>query len=304
MKRISIGSWAYSIGPYASHPVDWQTVTRTLKEYGFDGVELGGFPPHPNPDDLKTKDSRKKVGDALKQLGLSFSGLAANLWAEKLINTDNTGHYFQTFVQNCDFCNDLGIKTIRVDSVQPPTVFEQVDYDTGMKRVTDTWKRCAKTAAERGLAVSWEFEPGFAFNKPSQVLQVLEKVNEPNFGVMYDTCHGQMVAVVGARHGAKKETLPGGQREFIRKLDGKINHIHLIDSDNTCHKDANGNDETSTHAPFGDGVINFDEVIPALNKAARLTEDWWTIDLCFWPDAWPVTKRCKAAIDELNRKYG
>jgi hypothetical protein len=32
--------------------------------------------------------------------------------------------------------------------------------------------------------------------------------------------------------------------------------------------------------------------------------DWWTIDLCFWPDAWPVTEKCKKAVDELNRKYG
>jgi hypothetical protein len=32
--------------------------------------------------------------------------------------------------------------------------------------------------------------------------------------------------------------------------------------------------------------------------------NWWTIDLCFWPDAWDVTKRCKEGIDELNKKYG
>ena len=57
-------------------------------------------------------------------------------------------------------------------------------------------------AAERGLYVTWEVEPGFAFNKPSDVLRVLDAIPDDNFGVMYDTCHGQMVAVVGARqHG-------------------------------------------------------------------------------------------------------
>ena len=45
---------------------------------------------------------------------------------------------------------------------------------------------------------------------------------------------------------------------LIERLSGRINHIHLIDSDNTCHKDAAGNDETSTHAPFGDGVVDFE----------------------------------------------
>jgi sugar phosphate isomerase/epimerase len=87
-------------------------------------------------------------------------------------------------------------------------------------------------------------------------------------------------------------------------LDGRINHIHLIDSDNTCHKDAQGNDETSSHPPFGAGVLNFDEIMPALVKAARCPHDWWTIDLCFYPDAWTATATCKAALDELIRKYG
>jgi hypothetical protein len=32
--------------------------------------------------------------------------------------------------------------------------------------------------------------------------------------------------------------------------------------------------------------------------------DWWTIDLCFWPDAWPGTAEAKKACDLLNRKYG
>ena len=109
---------------------------------------------------------------------------------------------------------------------------------------------------------------------------------------MYDTCHGQMIAVVGARQEGAREVLPGGQLELIERLSGRINHIHLIDSDNTCHKDADGNDETSAHPPFGDGVIDFDAIVPRLAKE-KLPHDWWTIDLCFYPDAWAVTARCK-----------
>ena len=51
-KEISIGSWAYTIGPYAKSPVDFETVCDKLEELGFNGVELGSFKPHPNPDDL------------------------------------------------------------------------------------------------------------------------------------------------------------------------------------------------------------------------------------------------------------
>ncbi len=304
MKKISIGTWAYSIGPYADNPIPWVEVITTLKKLGFDGVELGSFGVHPNPENLPTKESRQECRKQLEDLGLGWSGIAANLWGEKLINTADTTDYINCFKKNLDFCEDLGIKGIRVDTVQPPTIFSEVDPQTAQKRVVDTWKICVKEAADRGIYVTWEFEPGFAFNKPSDVLRILDAIPDDNFGVQYDTCHGQMVAVNGARQPGQKETLKGGQLEFIGKLDGRINHIHLIDSDNTCHKDAEGNDETSAHAPFGDGVINFDEVVPALNKAARCKHDWWTIDLCFWPDAWAVTERCKKAIDKLNEKYG
>lgn len=303
MKRLSIGSWAYSIGPYANNPVDWDTVCKTVKEYKFQGVELGGFKPHPNPDDLADKESRQGLVEKMKNNGLAFSGLAANLWGEKLINTDDTTKYYQEFVKNCDFCVDLGIKTIRVDTVQPPTILNEVDYKTAFKRVVSTWKKCAKAAADRGLNVCWEFEPGFAFNKPSEIFRILEAIPDKNFGVLYDTCHAQTVGVIGARQNGKKETLAGGQLEFIQRLKGRINHIHLIDSDNACHKDANGYDETSTHVPFGDGVLNFDSILPALAKL-KMPHDWWTIDLCFWADAWPVTKRCKTELDKLNKKYG
>lgn len=298
MKRISIGSWAYSIGPYENNPVPWEEVLNNLKEMNFDGVELGGFPPHPNPDDLTSKEQRQAVVEKMNQMGMSFSGLAANLWGEQLLNTADNTAYLNAFRKNLDFCVDLGIPGIRVDSVQPPTIFDEVDYDTALQRAVTTWKRCADEAADKGVYVTWEFEPGFAFNKPSDIFRVLDGVNHDNFGVMFDTCHANMVAKYGSRHPEPKEILPGGALELLDRLKGKINHIHLIDSDGTLH-----DDETSTHAPFGDGELDFDEMIPVLNECG-VKHDWWTIDLCFWPDAWEVTRRCKQAVDELNRKYG
>lgn len=303
MRRISIGSWAYTIGPYEKDPVDFFTVCEKLKELGFDGVEVGGFPPHPNPDDLPEQSQREEVACRVREMGLEFSGLAANLWGEHLIDTADPSAYIAEFRKNCEFCCDMGIETIRVDTVQPPTIFESVDRQTAFQRVVDTWKECCIIATDHGLHMTWEFEPGFAFNKPSDVIQILETIPDPNFGVLYDTCHGQMVAVVGARHPEEIEILPGGQLELIEMLSGRINHIHLIDSDNTCHKAADGSDETSSHPPFGLGLLDFDTLVPALAKEA-VPHDWWTVDLCFWPDAWQATASCKSAIDDLNSSYG
>lgn len=304
MRRISIGSWAYTIGPYQTHPLDWDTVTTRLAAYGFDGVELGAFPPHPNPSDHATARDRKAVAAKLHSKGLTFSGLAANLWDQKLANTNDHEPYIRAFTQNCQFARDLGIGLIRVDTVQPPEIYADHSESAILERISDAWKECAKIAQAHGLKMSWEFEPGFVLNDPRQIMLLLERIDAPNFGVLYDTCHGQIISVGGARQFHHKETLPGGQADLIKMLSGRINHVHLIDSDNTCHKGASGRDETSNHVPFGDGVINFDQILPLLNEHARLAENWWTIDLCFWPDAWPVTERCKKAVDALNQKYG
>lgn len=314
-KRTSIGTWAYTIGPYAANPIDFDTVCTKLKELGFDGLELGAFPPHPNPGNpngpdegwggaLPGKSQRAELKAKMAERGLGFSGIAANLWGEKLINTDDASKYVSEFRRNCEFAVDLGIGGVRVDTVQPPTIHRDVDYDTALGRVVNTWRACCAIAADHGLNVTWEFEPGFAFNKPSDIVRVHDGVDRANFGLLYDTCHGQMTGVVGARQEGEKEVF-ASQVELIRMLSGRINHIHLIDSDNTCHKDASGADETSAHPPFGSGVLNFEEIMPELLAASgKVPHDWWTLDLCFWPDAWAATATCKTYLDGLIAKYG
>src|SRR5947208_3465223 len=128
--------------------------------------------------------------------------------------------------------------------------------------VVETWRRCANDAAAAGVRVVWEFEPGFAFNKPSDIQRIVEEVGSENFSVMFDTCHAHMVAAVGARQPGRKETLPGGALELAQRLRGKIGHVHLIDSDGTLH-----DDETSTHAPIGEGVLDFGALLTELNRS-------------------------------------
>ncbi len=313
-KRISIGSWAYTIGSWADHPVPFDTVCDRLNQLGFDGVELGAFPPHPNPgnpngpDDgwagaMPHKSQREELRARVCGQGLEFSGIAANLWGEKLINTDDRTKYISEFRRNAEFARDLGIAGIRVDTVQPPAIHREVDYRTALNRVVGAWKISCDIAADMGQHVCWEFEPGFAFNKPSDLIRIHDAVDKPNFGILYDTCHGQMVGMNGARQEGQKEVF-ASQAEFLRFLRGRINHIHLIDTDNTCHKDAAGNDETSTHTPFGLGIVDFNAIMPELVAASRLPDDWWTIDLCFWSDAWGATESCRKSTGELVAKFG
>ena len=193
-----------------------------------------------------------------------------------------------------------------MDTVIAPDYFETTEdgkklgRSAGMDRFVSVWDKCSKIAADYGLNVCWEFEPGFVFNKPSEILAVVDGVRakgNPNFGVLYDTCHAHMVAKIGANQPGEKETLAGGAKELLDQLKGKITHIHLIDSDGTLNEH-----NTSTHNPFGTGHLNFDELIPAMQKCG-VPHDWWTVDLCFWPHAWEVTAQSKKFLDKLREKY-
>ena len=53
MKKLSIGSWAYVFNQ--EKVSDFHTVLHKLQDLGMDGVELGGFHPHPGPDACETR---------------------------------------------------------------------------------------------------------------------------------------------------------------------------------------------------------------------------------------------------------
>ncbi|MGH9433812.1 MAG: sugar phosphate isomerase/epimerase family protein, partial [Terriglobia bacterium] len=251
--RLSIGSWAYCFGPYKDHPVPFETVVSELGRLRFDGVELGAFLPHPHPAQFDTKAKRSELKKRVTGQGLAFSGISADLWSYPIIPQADHSKWMAAFEQNLEFATDLGIDCIRVDSVSPPDVFERekLDPKLGWDRLVTTFREGAQKAADRGIRVVWEFEPGFAFNKPSEIIRLTDDVAHDNFRVLYDTCHAHTCAAMGARQPGQKETLPGGALELLTRLRGKIGHVHLIDADGTLH-----NNETSTHAPFGKGVLD------------------------------------------------
>jgi sugar phosphate isomerase/epimerase len=301
MKKLSIGSWAYIFNQEVPTN-DFHQILHKLSDLGYDGVELGGFNPHPGPDTCNTREKRQALRKDVKDHGLEFSGLAADLWAQKLWSVEDSGPFIAAFAKNVFFAEDLGIDTIRVDTVEPvkKAKEEKTDPKLIFDRCVRAFDLCSKLAADRGMKICWEFEPGFPINKPSEIVAMVDAVRgkgNPNFGVLYDTCHAHMCAGVGANQLGPKETLPGGALELLEKLKGKITHVHLIDSDGSLNEH-----DTSTHNPFGTGKLDFDKLLPALAKAG-VPNDWWCVDLCFWPHAWDVTAESKRFLDAMRKKY-
>jgi sugar phosphate isomerase/epimerase len=298
--KLSIGSWAYIWGKYADNPIPMEEVAKRLSDLGFDGIALGGFRPHGHPDLYPTKDDRKRLVDGFGAHGLTINSYAADLWSFPFAdgNQENLKGYRDAFDRSLEMCVDCSIPIIRVDTCTETPYPKGFDYQKAWDLVVSTFKEVAEKAAKAKVLVVMEFEPGYIFNKPSEIVGLVKAVNHPNFKLQVDTCHVQMCAVVGAHQWGEKETLGGGHLEFYKMIKGMIGDVHIIDSDNQLH-----DGHTSVHAPFGEGYINFEEVVPALVDAGYDSE-WWTIDLCFWPEAWDITADSKKFCDALFTKLG
>lgn len=274
--KISIGSWAFSFGPFEKDPWPFSRLIRYAADAGYDGVEINGFHPHPHPDVYDTPEKCAALKQEIAGLGLGISGYAPDFHAVPPAVAP-TADYVRAIEKSLAFCNRMDIDVLRVDTVSPPDTLAPDDYRRRFDHLAETWRAAADACRKAGVLLVWEFEPGFWLNKPSEVKALVEAVGHSHFRLLFDTSHAYMGAVIGARQTGAKETLPGGVAEYARRIAPYIGHFHLIDSDGTLH-----HDETSTHAPFGEGFIDFKSVLEAM-KPVLEPLDWWCVDFCFCP---------------------
>ncbi len=294
MKRpkFSIGSWAFSFGPFESNPWSFEDFLKYAADAGYDGIEINGFHPHPHPDVYDTPEKCKELRKQIEGYGLGISGYAPDFRSVPAAEVSMQAHLAE-IQKSLAFCNSMEIDTLRVDTISPPDDLEQLEYAVRFNRLANTWHVVAELCASRGVKLVWEFEPGFWLNKPSEVLAIVEAVDHDNFKVLFDTSHAYMCAVVGARQNGEQEVLEGGVVEFAKKLRKHIGHFHLIDSDGTLH-----DNETSTHAPFGEGNIDFVPLISAIKEEVEPL-DWWCFDFCFCPTTELDAKKAIPFVEDV-----
>ncbi len=280
--KISVGTSAFTMGVYAEYPIPFEQVVAQLGQLGYDGLELPANKGYGSLEDWPDTTSRRKLNQLVRGAGLEISSYGANLSPSPFYSNDPAARAGArtVFKQSIELCLDCEIPVIRVDTLAEPPQPPGVSYRDAWQRAVETFRHYAEFARRHGIVVAWEFEPGFMFNKPSEIVGLVKEVDHPNFTVMFDTCHAHMCAAVGARQPPPLETLSGGAIELGRQLQGHIGFVHLIDSDNTLHDGL-----TSTHAPFGTGVLDMPQLVQTMIEAGYQSP-WWTIDLCFWPGAW------------------
>lgn len=278
MKKISLGTWAFTFGPYSDDPVPLSRVIGEAVRAGYQGIEISGFPPHATVEAMRAKSSRAALREELAQAGLQASGYVPDFTSVNPVAESSRSRYLDLFQVNLELAADLGCPMIRVDTVAAPRSIPDADYEEALERLSGIWETAAEMARAAGIKLAWEFEPGFVFNKPREIIELHEKVGHPNFYILFDTAHAYTCSRPGPHQYGPPESIRGGVEGMLDLCAGRIGAVHLVDTDGSLY-----NDETSTHLPIGDGVIDFDRLAPKLRASGG---EWWTVDLSFFPGAW------------------
>src|SRR5262245_46349997 len=279
--KLSFNSSALTRGVFEGNPVSFHATLHKLEDERYQGIELGTAAPHPTLESHPNKQKREQVRKEVADHGLAFSGMSPNLRDYQLVSVEDCGPYIAGFARYVLFADDLGISTIRVDTAEPLAGLSGIDPKRMFDRVVKAFGLCSKIAADRGIRVSWEFEPHLPLHTPEEIAAVVDAVRaqgHANFGAMFDTSHAYICA-------------DGNVAELLQRLQGKINHVHLADCDGT--RDENG---ISRHLPLGAGKIDFAKLLPAFAQAS----DWWTVDLYNCAEAWDAVALAKRYLERFK----
>jgi len=254
--------WMYAITKYG-YPPSIEDAHRALEDMahlGFTFVEMEGVREENMIAVHRQRHAFKKHAD---DLGLHFVNFCPVL--PEVVDVDPSVHRrgLELFDMAIETAVDLGCEMIQLDSFTPPLKFVgeapykeamryglqfhvEVDPDFSWPRFwahfIDTVSICNERAKSAGLKMTMEPRVGETVSNTDALLRVFDAVNDENLGAVLDTAHLH----------AQKEILPLS----IEKLGRRIYYVHAADNDT----------KTNEHLALGEGTIDWEGVIAALEK--------------------------------------
>ena len=278
-------SLAFSSNAYLDVPVE--QAIRRIAGFGYKGIELLADVPHAWPAGLLgvQKDSIRR---ALAESGLEISNINAfmmNAIADPRQPywhpgwTDPDRHYRAIRREHTKralrLAAELGAKTI---STEPGgEVAEGQTYAQATDIFYDEIMPVLDVAAEVGVTLLVEPEPGLLIEKFGQYLEFAERVNHPALGLNFDIGHAYCVSEDPA--------------EWVPIMKPHTKHYHFEDIAAT---------RVHHHLVPGDGAIVFDGVFRAI--AEHTPDIWVTVEL--YPNRAKPDEAAKAAREYLQASAG
>lgn len=230
---------------WTTHVTDehWPIIER-LKATGYDGVEVPMFE--------GTPDHYEKLGRRLRDVGLGATGVGV-MAGGNAISPDYVQRAGALTHLNwlTDCTAALGATLVCGPFHQPLGEFSgRGPTADEIAWCADVHKQAAQYAARQGVALSVEplnrFECYF-LNTMEQAASLVRRVDEPNYGYLFDTFHTNI----------EENSVP----PLIASTIGQINHVHIT--------------ENNRGVP-GAGHIDFQSVFNALKQSGY--DGWMTIE--------------------------
>jgi sugar phosphate isomerase/epimerase len=258
---------AFSTNAYLHFPFR-EAVTR-LARLGYAGVEIMADVPHAWPAFL-LEEQKQGLREALADNGLAISNVNAFMmhaindprqryWHPSWIEPDR--HYRQIRIDHTrralTLARELGAPNITTEPGGPVGPGES--WNAALKLFVEMLKPVAEHAANEGVLLLVEPEPGLLIERADQFLEFMQHLDSPAVGMNFDIGHAYCVADDPAA--------------TILRMAPYIRHFHLEDiAASRVHQ----------HLVPGEGVIDFAAVFRAIQKIGY--DGWITIELYPYAD--------------------
>lgn len=275
---MGIYEYSYSIKEILDHAV----------KMGYDGIELSNISSDPYPEDLRNLSQIEEYKKKYISRGLRIAGIQARaLRTGASSNGNERMACTESLLDNIVFAKALGADFVGVwPAPQQPDVNDWIVC----QRLIDTFKKFFKKIEEEKIELGRmnivvETEPVESFCNLTIAKTVIEEVNYPNFKLLFDFAHINVLT-------------NGNPLKALRQFRGKIGHIHLTDNDGTRWTSSKDG-MSSKHLMIGEGNLNIREILEELRE--KNYDGWIQIDVWQNPDPFQCSEVNKIVVDNIIR---
>lgn len=251
--KLSFNTWVYSGFPVWVPSYPLEDVIKRLARIGYDAIEIGAAAPHAFPDYL-TPQRRKEIRRILDGEGIAVSSMLPAPGGGAGYNVASSdaperAAAIEMYKKVTDLCSEWGAPTLLY-------VAGWQVFGTGRPQALD-WTTAALAeiadyAAASGISVA--VEPTSAdsnlIDSCDDVIALMDAVNRPNVGAMFDTYHTLY-----------RNEVPS---DYVYRLGKRLRHIHLADVN---------------REPPGSGVVDYVSLIQSLRDVGY--EGYLTMEIGF-----------------------
>lgn len=242
--------WSFSTNAFTDRSLF--AAAAEIAAAGYEGIEILADRPHLFPPDVRERDLLH-LSERLSDFGLAPASLNANtaagyygrdfwepLFEPSLANPETTPRRWRvdTVRRALVVAARLGFPHV---SVTPGRAVPGTDPRRSLALLAASLRELADEAAETGVRIGIEYEPGLLVENASELAALLQEVDSPWVGVNLDLGHSRVAGEDPA--------------QVLRELGRSVFHIHLEDIRGRKH----------WHLVPGEGEMDFPRLLGALD---------------------------------------